>query len=173
MLAARRVASALVCERWSVAVQRGGVLNAYGVVDAQGAANAQGAAIAQGVETMLVPQRTRVRENLGRALLATRPAGVSASFVVHRIAGKPGEGERWPTLIFSVPRRVLARAVDRNTVRRVGREVWRELGRAAGSRAVMIRLKRIPADFAAMPQRARKAHWRAQLASLLGSALKP
>lgn len=122
---------------------------------------------------MVRDRQEGLREDLGRALLATRPAGSSPSFVVHRLATGPGLATRETRLIFSVPRRVLARAVDRNTVRRIGREVWRKLGSGAGSRAVMIRLKRLPPDFAAMPQRERKAHWRAQLASILSVALKP
>ena len=54
-------------------------------------------------------------------------------------------------LFLSVPKRHLARAIDRNLVRRVAREAWRAAGLAALPVAVMVKLRRRPGWFAAAP----------------------
>jgi RNase P protein component len=64
---------------------------------------------------------------------------------------------------MSVPRRVLKRAVDRNTVRRLARESLRATREQASGCARKRRLKRTPTGFEALSQRARKAAWRAEL----------
>ena len=94
-------------------------------------------------------------------LLRSRPVASTPLFGLHRRPiGLAGE----PILLMSVPKRVLRRAVDRNTVRRLARESLRERrGQAAGS-ALFLRLKRQPTGFDALTQRARKTVWRAELA---------
>ena len=73
---------------------------------------------------------------------------------------------------MSVPKRVLARAVDRNTVRRVARESWRAAHGPSGGFAVMLRLKRLPESIDAQPQGVRKRTWRADLDRLFAQALR-
>ncbi|NBS64941.1 MAG: hypothetical protein EBT33_11430 [Betaproteobacteria bacterium] len=97
------------------------------------------------------------------ALLKTRPVASTACFGLHsRPTGSP-DGS---ILLMSVPRRVLKRAVDRNTVRRLARESLRATGRQASGCALLLRLKRMPTGFEVLSQRARKAAWRAELARL-------
>ena len=104
----------------------------------------------------LVPAR---RVNAG-VLLKTRPVASTTCFGLHRRpTGTPDE----PILLMSVPRRVLKRAVDRNTVRRLARESLRATREQASGCALMLRLKRTPTGFEALSQRARKAAWRAEL----------
>jgi ribonuclease P protein component len=67
---------------------------------------------------------------------------------------------------MSVPRRVLKRAVDRNTVRRLARESLRATSKQSSGFALLLRLKRMPTGFDALSQRARKATWRAELTRL-------
>ena len=103
-----------------------------------------------------VPAR---RVNAG-VLLKTRPVASTTCFGLHRRpTGTPDE----PILLMSVPRRVLKRAVDRNTVRRLARESLRATREQASGCALMLRLKRTPTGFEALSQRARKAAWRAEL----------
>jgi ribonuclease P protein component len=86
---------------------------------------------------------------------------------------------------FSVPKRQLARAVDRNAVRRVAREAWRHAGwnsdrmssaaggqmaRAAGGRgpaAAMIKLRRADPAWREIGRPALRKLWRKELDQLL------
>lgn len=92
---------------------------------------------------------------------------------------------------MAIPKRVLRRAIDRNTVRRIAREAWRAavLARQVGDRApgpfvaadatrtdparprtILLRLLRRPEGFAVLGYRARKRLWRAELDSLFARA---
>lgn len=94
-------------------------------------------------------------------LLRSRPVVSTPLFGLHRCPiGSSGES----VLLMSVPKRVLRRAVDRNTVRRIARESLRERRTQAAGSALFLRLKRQPTGFDALTQRARKAVWRAELA---------
>lgn len=94
---------------------------------------------------------------------------------------------------MAIPKRILRRAIDRNTVRRIAREAWRASvssvagaagaqragvpgdatpgpARAAKPRTVLLRLMRRPERFAALGYRARKRLWRAELDALFARA---
>lgn len=97
---------------------------------------------------------------------------------------------------MAIPKRVLRRAIDRNTVRRIAREAWRaalaarvpdppDTGlpeaadaprnaghgvEAARPRTMLLRLLRRPAGFAALGYRARKRLWRSELDALFARA---
>lgn len=71
-------------------------------------------------------------------------------------------------LLMAVPKRLLARAVDRNTLRRIAREAWRARSGPARPRApALLRLARRPSGFETLTQRARKRLWREELDDLL------
>ena len=91
---------------------------------------------------------------------------------------------------MAIPKRILRRAIDRNTVRRIAREAWRACAssvaggqragvpgdatpgpaRAAKPRTVLLRLMRRPERFAALGYGARKRLWRAELDALFARA---
>jgi len=75
------------------------------------------------------------------ALLRTRPGVRSGHFSLHWrvLAAPPG------VLFMAIPKRLLARAVDRNAVRRVAREAWRAAGVGEVPVAVMLRMTALPA----------------------------
>ena len=105
-------------------------------------------------------RRVNARVNASE-LLRSRPVASTPLFGLHRCPiGSQGE----PILLMSVPKRVLRRAVDRNTVRRLARESLRERRSQAAGSALFLRLKRQPTGFDALTQRARKTVWRAELA---------
>lgn len=120
---------------------------------------ASGATDASHVAGRPVPAR-RVNASV---LLKTRPVASTACFGLH---SRPTGFPDGPVLLMSVPRRVLKRAVDRNTVRRLARESLRATSKQASGFALLLRLKRMPTGFDALSQRARKATWRAELARL-------
>jgi hypothetical protein len=72
---------------------------------------------------------------------------------------------------MSVPRRLLRRAVDRNTVRRVAREAFRSVRLRARGSALMLKLRRLPEGYEQASQRARKTRWRAELDQLFSAGL--
>lgn len=90
------------------------------------------------------------------ALLRTRPGVRSEHFSLHWrvLEGPPG------VLFMAIPKRLLARAVDRNAVRRVAREAWRAAAVARAPVAAMLRMTAAPA---ARGARHRKALVRAEL----------
>ena len=69
-------------------------------------------------------------------------------------------------LFLSVPKRQLARAVDRNLVRRIAREAWRGAGLAQRPIAVLVKLRRRPEWFAAAGLRQKRRQLRVELDSL-------
>ena len=93
------------------------------------------------------------------ALLRSRPGVVSDHFSLHwkALDAQPG------VLMMSVPKRVLARAVDRNAVRRVAREAWRAASLRSRPVAILLKLRKRPEAFPEMPAGRRKAMWRAEL----------
>lgn len=112
-------------------------------------------------------------------LLDANPSASSdASFRAHEASAAecqhvPQQGPEYrhsaPILGFSVPKRVLARAVDRNAVRRVAREAWRAVGWNPGRRpqAAMIKLRGRDPTWAQMSRPALKKVWRAELEELI------
>lgn len=83
----------------------------------------------------------------------------------------PLESGGFPVLLMSVPRRLLKRAVDRNTVRRIAKESLRSARPQVNGVALMVKLKRRPDEFETLTQRARKALWRAELDRLFATGL--
>jgi Ribonuclease P len=90
-----------------------------------------------------------------------------------------------PVLTLAVAKRLLPRAIDRNSVKRVAREAFRSWGRAGAAsiaepRAetdarvtlVFIRLRKRSSQWNEMPAAARKRLWRSEIDSLL-SAVPP
>lgn len=134
----------------------GGVPDGVGLSGAGPGGAVQTLAEPSPVAKVAVPSR---RVNAG-VLLKTRPVASTTCFGLHlRATAGPVE----PILLMSVPRRLLKRAVDRNTVRRLARESLRTTREQAVGCALMLRLKRTPTGFEALSQRARKAAWRAEL----------
>lgn len=116
------------------------------------------------------------------AALARRRADlVSAHFALAFVVTlvPPGTrplGRRFasPRLGFSVPRRQLALAVDRNALKRVAREAWRlaPWGDAARPALAMIKLRRAEPEWRAMPAARLKKVWRAELDELVARAVR-
>ena len=100
--------------------------------------------------------RPRLPPGVVAALLRTRPGVRSEHFNLHwkLLEGLPG------VLFLAIPKRLLARAVDRNAVRRVAREAWRSAALEAAPVAAMLRMTRLPP---ARGVRHRKAIVRAEL----------
>jgi len=99
-------------------------------------------------------------------LLDTRPVASTPCFGLHCRSGVVAT----PVLLMSVPKRLLRKAVDRNTVRRIAREAFRASCASFAHCALMLRLKRLPEGFGAMASRARKSRWRVELDRLFASA---
>ncbi|MGE0808684.1 MAG: ribonuclease P protein component [Burkholderiaceae bacterium] len=87
----------------------------------------------------------RSPSRLAAALLRTRPAATGEHLHVHcrPLTDLPG------ILLMAVPKRVLARAVDRNLVRRLVREAWRAAALQQQPVALLVKLARRPAGLAA------------------------
>lgn len=102
-----------------------------------------------------------------------QPAGVDDGERVDLKPGvKPGGKNTEPRSLclgFSVPKRQLARAVDRNSVRRVAREAWRHAGWVSGQMpaAAMIKLRRAEPAWREIGRPALKKLWREELDQLL------
>ncbi|MBN9428167.1 MAG: ribonuclease P protein component [Burkholderiales bacterium] len=77
-------------------------------------------------------------------MLRTRPVAAGEHFHVHCKPLPAGSG----VLLMAVPKRLLARAVDRNLVRRLAREAWRGAGLHRQPLAAMVKLARRPACLA-------------------------
>lgn len=106
--------------------------------------------------------------DLVSSLLRSRPGVVGENFVMHwKLLPTPTGGVR-PTgaLFLAVPKRQLARAVDRNLVRRIAREAWRAAGFAGKPVAVLLKLRRRPEWFAAAGVRQRRRALREELDAL-------
>lgn len=92
------------------------------------------------------PSRSADRSppHLAASLLRTRPVAAGEHFHVHCKPLPAGSG----VLLMAVPKRLLARAVDRNLVRRLAREAWRGAGLHRQPLAAMVKLARRPACLA-------------------------
>lgn len=119
---------------------------------------------------------------LAASLLRTRPVATGEHFNVHCKPLPAGSGSG--VLLMAVPKRLLARAVDRNLVRRLAREAWRGAVLNRQSMAVMVKLARRPASLthtrakaaagaAAAPARARKGIAAATASAPVGSGMAP
>jgi len=84
--------------------------------------------------------RARVPRGAVQALLRQRPGVGSEHFKIHFrvLADPPG------VLFMAIPKRLLARAVDRNAVRRVAREAWRAASLAGAPVVAMLRMTASP-----------------------------
>ena len=102
------------------------------------------------------------------ALARRRPSVGSEHFGLSYQMTDPGEASPKPRLGFSVPKRQLARAVDRNAVKRVAREAWRhaQWGSIRAPGAAMLKLRRADAQWKSTPRGALKKAWRAELDEL-------
>ena len=111
------------------------------------------------------------RGNAGPARRRGRGPVASAHFTLSRRTPVPDGGNALPTgdvLLMAVPKRLLKRAVDRNTLRRVAREAWRAAsGHDRPRSPALLRLARRPAGFDTLTQRARKRLWREEIDELL------
>ena len=131
--------------------------------EASGGKTSAGEASGRKRASHTAPRPEVARRVNASVLLKTRPVASTACFGLH---SRPADVPDVPVLLMSVPRRVLKRAVDRNTVRRLARETLLTTGRQASGCALLLRLKRMPTGFDALSQRARKAAWRAELSRL-------
>ena len=118
------------------------------------------------------PAHQPVRVNASD-LLKLRPVASTPHFGLQRrrLEAVGQTGNETPVLLMSVPRRLLKRAIDRNTVRRIARESLRGVGAHTGSVALMLRLKRLPDRFDQLSLRARKLLWRTELEQLFSAGL--
>jgi RNase P protein component len=112
-------------------------------------------------------------------LLRGRPGAVGENFVMHwkslppmSVPGADASGTSAGILFLAVPKRQLARAVDRNLVRRIAREAWRAAGLARRPVAVLVKLRRRPDWFAQAGVRRRRAGLREELDALLANYLQ-
>lgn len=78
-----------------------------------------------------------------------------------------------PVLLMTVPKKLLARAVDRNQFRRVARAYWRLRPTSMRGLDALVRLRRRPEAFANWPRGERSRRWRDELAVLFGAAAAP
>lgn len=109
-------------------------------------------------------------------LARRRPDLGSAHFSVSCLNPQAGEetrdaapSGRAARLAFSLPKRLLPRAVDRNALKRVGREAWRHARWNGATRpaAAMIRLRSVDPVWKATPRGALKKAWRSELDELI------
>lgn len=128
------------------------------------------------VEHLHAVQGQGLQRSSGELLSAVRPTQAllqSAGLVGHhpdRLNAGFGDTETGPVCLgFSVPKRQLARAVDRNSVRRVAREAWRHAGWTPGQMpaAAMIKLRRAEPAWREIGRPALKKLWREELDQLL------
>lgn len=120
---------------------------------------------------------SRQRANPVLATLARRrPDLGSAHFSVSCLTSPPGDeaagAESRPgraPLAFSLPKRLLPRAVDRNALKRVGREAWRHArwNGVVRPAAAMIRLRSVDPGWKSTPRGALRKAWRGELDELI------
>ena len=123
----------------------------------------------------------RVAPEIVTRLLRSRPAALGEHFAMHWKAlpqaaagdspndsavGAASAARSTGVLFLAVPKRQLARAVDRNLVRRIAREAWRAAGLACRPIAVFVRLRKRPDWFAAAGVRQKRRLLRAELDGL-------
>lgn len=111
----------------------------------------------------------KVPPDIVSRLLRSRPGATGEHFAMHWKqlpgAGRPPAG----ILFLAVPKRQLARAIDRNLTRRIAREAWRATGLDCRPVAIMVRLKRRPDWFAAAGVRERRRALREELDRLFAT----
>ena len=116
-------------------------------------------------------QRTRAGHAATSAPNQSRlqPAGPDGVELADAKSGGRNAETRSICLGFSLPKRQLARAVDRNSVRRVAREAWRHAGWVSGQMpaAAMIKLRRAEPTWREIGRPALKKLWREELDQLL------
>lgn len=116
--------------------------------------------------------RTRVDAQFA-ALSRRRPDLVSEHFALALMMRAPLDALHRPARLgFAVPRRQLARAVDRNALKRVAREAWRH-ARWIGARApavAIVKLRRADPAWKQATHRTLKRAWRAELDDLFARA---
>ena len=82
-------------------------------------------------------------------------------------------GEPCNEVVLAVPKRLLARAVDRNRVRRIAREHYRRVRvNEPGLWVWMLRLRALPAGYANASQSARRICWHAEIDQLFDRAFR-
>jgi len=71
-------------------------------------------------------------------------------------------------LLMAIPKRLLKRAVDRNTVRRAARQAWRDQVLSQGpTSTALIRMTAKPSGFEQSSRPQRKKRWREELVELM------
>ena len=111
------------------------------------------------------------------ALARSRPVAATACLSLHRARQTAICEERLvrepPILLLAVPKRLLSRAVDRNSLRRLAREHWRVGTIAASGAGVwMLKLRALPSGYFDNTKAWQRRFWHAQLVSLLDRALQ-
>jgi RNase P protein component len=104
------------------------------------------------------------------------PAGRPVALPWSYIPGQATEdflGKSCNEVVLAVPKRLLARAVDRNRVRRIAREHYRRLRVSEpGYWVWMLRLRALPAGFVNASQSARRQCWHAEIDRLFDRACR-
>ena len=98
--------------------------------------------------------------------LLRRPPSAQTEHLSLTLGSAVGENIA-PTLLMTVPKRLLARAVDRNLFKRLARECWRFGPLSRHSCWALVRLRRCPSAYTEWTVRERKLRWRVELSSLL------
>jgi ribonuclease P protein component len=108
------------------------------------------------------------------SLARRRPDLSSAHFglsylVAEDVEPRSAQPQSRGRLGFSVPKRLLARAVDRNALKRVAREAWRHASWSGivCPGAAMIKLRRVEPEWRKTPRSALKKAWRSELDELI------
>jgi RNase P protein component len=101
-------------------------------------------------------------------LLRKRPAAQTEHLSL-ALADSVGGSSR---LLMTVPKKLLARAVDRNQFRRIARDCWRARPTPMLGVSAMVRLRRRPDGYGGWPRGERARCWRDELGALLESAAR-
>ena len=132
---------------------------------------ASGAASVQRVlDPVKTPRPVRASDRVSAtrmaAVLLRRTPVAQTDHLSLTLGGVPGS-EADPSLLTTVPKRLLARAVDRNQFKRVAREFWRGRPDHWGANWALIRLRRRPRAFSEWSRGERLRQWRTELAALI------
>lgn len=102
---------------------------------------------------------------------ARRPALTSDHFSLTWRRGDPSRAvvaiHRAPRLMMAVAKKLMPRAIDRNTVRRIARESWRAVAGRHPDLDLFVRLQAKPLAWSALPDGQRKRACRLELDGLL------
>lgn len=130
------------------------------------------------------PVRALVRQQADTsfASLSRRRADLASAHFGLIFVMKPAQTDANPVsshsnaggLGFAVPKRLLAHAVDRNTVKRVAREAWRLAAWGSVPRPIlaMVKLRSLDPGWKAMPASAWKKAMRVELDALVGRLVR-